>query len=279
MAYRLYQLSGVTGVQMMSYILLTPAGGVYVIDGGYDADAEALARRIREVSGGGVVHGWFLTHPHSDHIHALLHLLENSPDACTSEDTLDIRKIYYNLPDPEWFRRFRRADSEYDTVLRLERAIPLMGERGVVVHDGEDYEEGDLSWRILSEPDTRIPVNPNNNASVVVKFRLGSKTLLITGDIGVEGAAIVLAHHRDELRSDIVEMSHHGQNGASREFYEAVHPSICLWPTPGWLWDNDAGNGYDSHEWKTIVVRGWMSEMGVRQHLVAKDGDQMLEIE
>ena len=273
MPYQIHQLCGVTGVQMMSYVLRTPSGGTYVIDGGYDADADELVRYILEISGSNRVDGWFLTHPNNDHICALLNLLENKPDV------LDIRKIYYNLPDERWLESCRKVNDEPETPERLARDLPLIGDRGIVVHDGDEFTEGDLSWKVLSEPDSRITANPNNNASVLYRFQLGSKSLLITGDIGVEGAQVVLACHRAELASDIVEMAHHGQNGAHREFYEAVRPSVCLWPTPGWLWDNDAGGGYDSHFWKTIVVRGWMSELGVRKHIAAKDGTQVLEVE
>ena len=39
--------------------------------------------------------------------------------------------------------------------------------------------------------------------------------------------------------------------------------------------NNDAGNGYNTHFWQTIVVRGWMEELGVKQNLVSKDGIQV----
>ena len=58
--------------------------------------------------------------------------------------------------------------------------------------------------------------------------------------------------------------------------YEAIAPTGCLWNTPQWLWDNDVGKGFNTHVFNTVYTRGWMEELGVREHYVIKDGDQTL---
>ena len=70
----------------------------------------------------------------------------------------------------------------------------------------------------------------------------------------------------------------YGQNGVERDFYEAVAPTGCFWCTPRWLWENDAGKGYNTHGWKTIIVRGWMEELGVRENYVMMNGVQELDL-
>ena len=87
---------------------------------------------------------------------------------------------------------------------------------------------------------------------MVIKFDTGETTLLILGDIGVNGSKKLLENQRAKLDSDIVQMSHHGQAGATKELYEAISPKICLWPTPQWLWDNDAGNGINTRVMENI---------------------------
>ncbi len=47
-------------------------------------------------------------------------------------------------------------------------------------------------------------------------------------------------------------MAHHGQAGATKQLYEAIAPKICLWPTPEWLWNNDAGNGKNTRTMENI---------------------------
>ena len=81
------------------------------------------------------------------------------------------------------------------------------------------------------------------------------------------------------LKADICQMAHHGQNGCDRAFYEAVSPEICLWCTPLWLWNNDRGKGFNTHIWKTVTVRGWMDEIGVKTNLKICDGTQVLELD
>ena len=46
--HRLYQLPNQSGTQMMSYLIATPQGGLVAVDGGTQADAPYLRRRIRE---------------------------------------------------------------------------------------------------------------------------------------------------------------------------------------------------------------------------------------
>ena len=81
-----------------------------------------------------------------------------------------------------------------------------------------------------------------------------------------------------ELRADFVQMAHHGQNGVKQSFYQAVSPRACLWNTPDWLWDNDAGGGFNTGPWRTVEVRGWMEQLGVRHHFVSKDGEQAISL-
>ena len=68
-------------------------------------------------------------------------------------------------------------------------------------------------------------------------------------------------------------MAHHGQQGVTKEFYAVASPTVCLWPTPDWLWDNNAGGrGKNTGPWKTLETRAWMEEMGIDKHYVSKDG-------
>lgn len=72
------------------------------------------------------------------------------------------------------------------------------------------------------------------------------------------------------LKCKMVQMSHHGQNGVGYEVYKALRPSVCLWPTPQWLWDNE-GDQYTTPE-----TKAWMKELNVEKHYCMKDGDQVI---
>ena len=74
-------------------------------------------------------------------------------------------------------------------------------------------------------------------------------------------------------------MAHHGQNGVSRECYEAIRPTYCLWPTPSWLWDNLGSGGYDTGIFNTVVTRGWISALKcVKRHYLMIHGTQVMDL-
>ena len=131
---------------------------------------------------------------------------------------------------------------------------------------------------ILGTKNPEITSNAINNSSLVLKVSDSNKSVLFTGDLGVEGGGKLLESPlRDRLRADYVQMSHHGQRGVDLDFYRAVSPTACLWPTPRWLWENDSGDGSDSGPWETLTVRKWMQELGVQTHYVSAFGLQRIE--
>ena len=61
-------------------------------------------------------------------------------------------------------------------------------------------------------------------------------------------------------------------SGVDIDFYRAVQPRFCLWPTPDWLYDNDSGIGKGSGPWATLTVRQWMDELNVEGHFISAYG-------
>ena len=81
---------------------------------------------------------------------------------------------------------------------------------------------------------------------------LNGTNVVFLGDLGRTGGEHLMQDiNLGALKCKMVQMSHHGQNGVDYEVYKALRPSVCLWPTPQWLWDNDNGGGAGSGSWKT----------------------------
>ena len=135
-----------------------------------------------------------------------------------------------------------------------------------------------VSFEIIGVKNPEITVNPFNNSSMVIKLKVNEKQVLFLADTGAESGKKLLETQGDKLKSDIVQMAHHGQAGVTEEVYKKINPKICLWPTPDWLWDNDPGTGYNTGPYKTIETRNWMETLNVKQNIIAKDGDINLEI-
>lgn len=270
----LYMLNSVTGTQMNSFIITTKDGKVMVMDGGFNQDAENMIKYLKDITGQNTPHvdAWFLSHPHQDHISCFLEIIEKYPNA------LDIDKVYYNFPSVQFIDKEQRG---CDPCLpRFYADLPLFADKCVILSLGDTVDVGDAHVACLYSPNPELVHNVANNASVVLMLTLGGKKLLFLGDAGVEEGERMLSFYAgtDQLKADYVQMAHHGQNGVEKNFYEAVGATACLWCTPKWLWDNDAGKGYNTHCFKTIVVQGWMADLGVREHYIMMNGTQVVDL-
>lgn len=268
----IYMLNSESDRQMNSFIVTTQENGVIVIDGGYAFDAEKLLSKLREVTGCRVPHidAWFLSHAHDDHISAFIKLVKDH------RGEFEFDRVYYNFPSFQYFDKYENWEAH--TVAEFYEALPLFADRICIVSQYDVYEIKGANFEFLYTFDPIYTGNAVNNSTSVFRMTLGGKKVMFLGDLGWDAGAKLLSMHGDKLKSDIVQMAHHGQNGVLRDVYEAIAPSACIWCTPKWLWENDAGKGYNTHVFKTIEVRGWMEELGVKEHYVAKDGDQIIRL-
>jgi len=268
----IYMLDSVGGAQMNSFIITTTDDKLIVIDGGYKSDTEKLLSRLREISGKEKPHidAWFLSHAHDDHITAFMTAIENH------QDEFSCSALYYCFPSVQFIERHEAHEAH--TIIDFYRLLPKFAHYSNIVTAGDSYQIGEAKFDILYTPDPEFTMNAINNSSTVFRMTLGEKTVLFLGDLGIEAGNKLLNKHGDKLKSDFCQLAHHGQNGVTRPVYETISPKACLWCTPLWLWNNDAGKGYNTHVWQTVIVRAWMDEIGAKEHYVIKDGDQYIEL-
>ncbi len=272
----LYQLNTVTGTQMNSYIITTADEKVIVIDGGFRQDAENMLAYLRELTGETLPHvdAWIFSHAHCDHISCFNEIVEKHWDKLT------VGKVMYNFPSIQYCKQENRWGGYDHAPEEFMANLPAFADRVEIMYGYDVYDIGEAHIEVLYSPNCEIQTNFVNNSSVIFMLTLGGKKVLFTGDAGVEEGDKCLALYAgtDKLKADYVQMAHHGQNGVEKRFYEAVAPTGCLWPTPKWLWDNDAGKGYNTHGWKTIEVQGWMADLSVKEHYVMMNGTQVIEL-
>ena len=266
---RLTQLQDNSSRQMMGYIMKTSTGKVIVIDGGLNEDEPNLVKHIQEL--GNKVDVWFITHPHEDHASAIIKVIE--------ETDIPIEKIYYTMNEIEWYKEYESKRAEeaerFYNAIQNERVKGKTEEVTLNQIINIDF----IKCEILGVKNPEITNNGFNNSSMVIKMNLPKSSILFLGDTGEESGDKLLNTQKDKLKSDIVQVAHHGQSGAKESLYKEINPRICLWPTPEWLWNNDSGGGKGSGPWTTLETRQWMENLGVKIHVIEKDGDTTIKVE
>ena len=261
----LWMLASTSGAQNLSIVIKSPHGKLIVVDGGWEADADKLSSLILQQ--GGKVDAWLITHPHEDHVGALCAILNDSARK------IKIDKIYCSLATPDWYRQVSPTGAGIaDQLLNAFMKLPV----GTVTNNigrGTEINIDDVNIRVLNNRGV-YTYNGVNNSSLVYKIRVSRQSILILGDLAYDGGKdLIKTCTAAELKSDIVQMAHHGQQGVDQDAYALIAPTTCLWPSPAWLWNNDNGGGVGSGPWGTLTTRTWMDALGVKDNRSLKEGD------
>ena len=246
-----------------SYVVQTANGKVIVMDGGFEAEKDYLRGFIDAL--GGKVDAWVISHPHADHITAIVALLENPKG-------LKIDNIYHSrFPDV-------LIDSESEKTAEITRKFYSLLDNATDIevvdcHCGDEFVIDGVNFKILSEKNPEFANrNPYNNSSMALKMWDSQKSFIFLGDLGVEGGQKLLdSEYAKDLECDYLQMAHHGQAGCDKHFYESVKFRACLWPSPKWVYNAPMGR------LKTAEVRGWIKELGITEHYVSNEGLARIE--
>ncbi len=254
-------------INSMGYFIITGNDELIFIDGGRDVDSELVMSYIDKY-GNGTVNHWFITHPHTDHVGALLKLLDE-------ENNLEIENIYYSLLEDEWYKENDTRGYESSHAM-LEKLNSSKIKNRVECEEEQVIEIDNTKVDIIRTPNSEITNSDNgNDASMTFKITAidVDKSIIFLGDSYVYASKELLEGNTDILKSDSVQMSHHGQYGVTKEVYEAIDPDVCFFNCPKYLYDNDNGTGYNTGKWQTVEVRRWMDDLETVNYK-AFNGDQ-----
>lgn len=240
--------------QMMGYLLKTPDGKTIVIDGGRQEGADARYLHELIIKEGGRVDLWLITHAHDDHFSALSCILRDM-------DRLDfeIGDMRLCFPPLEWLKTVENGQP-YAPAVQFLAGLEKHGIETTPLRRGDVIACGGLTIDVMHDCENYVNYKGVNDTGAVLRVHYPHRDVLFLADIEIPAALELMELYTPEqLQCDIVQLAHHGQGGAHREFYEIVRPKIALYTAPDWLWTNRDGNG----PFKTLETRQWMRELGV----------------
>lgn len=244
----------------MCYIFTLEDGSFIVFDGGddggpllgvdypysndhirlYDILTSLNKREDKKI----VIAAWIITHQHGDHFTNFVRFAENygkREDVVVEKCITNFasRAAFYNTHDPY----ASSMNALYYVSGQLHTPFTL-----VEVHTGQNVWVRNVMVEVLYTQEDMYPdpLMVFNNSSVVTRLHVNktngngaiqsTQTVMMLGDIHYEGALRMQEMYGEDakssafLKSDVVQVSHHGCNGATFELYRVIAPSVVFFP-------------------------------------------------
>ncbi len=223
------QFGNVNGQQEMCYTLTTD-GGLVIIDGGWPEEEERLRRIIADY--GSCVEAWILTHPHDDHISAFL-------DIYKDPQGISIHHIYApEMPSLEVLKE----NAGWDDYSLLEELLELQIPELEYLHIGDERSILGLKLKVLSAYEDEIDgisEDLMNDGALVFRLSGDTDSMLFCSDAGSANgnealSEKIISEFGEELKSDYLQISHHGFGGLTDAFNDLVDPRAVFFDAPAW---------------------------------------------
>lgn len=91
---------------------------------------------------------------------------------------------------------------------------------------------------------------------MVFKVYGTEESMLFCADAGKAVSSYLKRKYGEKLKSDYLQMGHHGNGGLKKDFYKMVDPDVAFFDAPNWLMENQGG------KYTTPQNRKWMERMG-----------------
>ena len=219
------QLDFATNAGGMGYCITLEDGSFIMIDSGSTNVAgksanndhvriwNLLNKLNKREDGKIIIRAWIITHNHSDHNGVYNKFSEVYGNRVTIEAQYECvlpESIYYNSKNPG-------ASAGRPHAIHAGMKLDMYGVEIEFLFTAEDIYPRTLRYF--------------NNASTTFTVSANGTKFMVTGDICDQSSDIITKRYGNYLKSDIVQVAHHGNIGATSEFYDFVDPAVALWPT------------------------------------------------
>ena len=214
------------------YILRLPDGRFIIFDGGYKDD-DRVYKTLRELESKEIViAAWFISHPHGDHYPAFIDFIKKH----SYDKTITIQSVMHNFThyDRYYIDGSAGKDTSGDSIKEIYAAmetyvpdVPL-----IKVHTGQVMTFGSATVEVIYTIEDLMPKTiPNiNDSSLVIRVTMADRSIMLLADTCYDSGPIMHKMWGDHLKSDMVQVAHHGMWPSVAEIYEDIKAEIVLFP-------------------------------------------------
>ena len=103
----------------------------------------------------------------------------------------------------------------------------------IVPHTGQKLTFCNTTFEIISTQESHAPnkIEWVNDASIILRMTSNGVKTLFLADAEAQTTNLLLNMYGNTLKSDIMQIAHHGYSGGSTSLYQKVDPDWTLWPT------------------------------------------------
>ena len=167
---------------------------------------------------------WIFSHSHGDHYGAFKSFTTKYADR------VNIEYFIYNAPSSSVY-------SSFDTFLEktVLSYIPKYYPDTKILkpHTGQILKFCNVEFEVLYTHENYAygKISLLNDSSLVLRVNMNGKTILLTGDAETGGSGVLCKMYGSYLKSDVLQINHHGYSGGTVELYDYANPTYTLWPT------------------------------------------------
>ena len=210
-------------------------GEFILVDGGIkDTEtSEQLYAFLKEkaVDGKPNIALWIFTHCHKDHIGLPTEFLT------TYQGKVSVQAFAYQFPNCDKVEVAMESVADRKQAIADLETIIQDGYPNAVVytlHTGQSYFYAGVEIEILYSLDDTYPYPylSFNDMSVAFRMRFeNGQTILLLGDSQNMACKAMADRYGDYLKSDFLQVAHHGLIGGDKRLYQMIDPEVCFWAT------------------------------------------------
>lgn len=215
----------------LGFIMRLPDGRFIIHDGGYSGD-DRVYKTLRTLVPEGeiVIAAWFISHPHTDHYSGMTDFLINHG----KDEDIKIERFMLNFTD---VKRYSAIDVVENVEWHVNYVHRILREKApevpvIKLHTGQLIDFGGATVEILYTVEDLMPTTlPNiNDSSMAMRIELGGSSIILLADTAYTSGPILHEMWGEHLKSDIVQVSHHGQWPSVESIYHDIAAEVVLVP-------------------------------------------------